>query len=395
MYGFRKPFTAGTYVDDAFGQLEYKSLLILAQTLGYVCSKWLGIKFISEIKPHQRVKALVMLVLMAEIALFFFGAVIRPWNSIFLFLNGMALGMVFGFVLGYLEGRRHTEALIAVLCASFIVSDGVAKSVGKWLLFQGVTEQWMPFYSGLIFIFPFLFFCWMLGAVAPPTAKEAMERKQRLPMDRRLRWQYFRSYAPGLMAILISYLFVTILRSIRADFAPEIWQGLGFPQTPGIFTQSEVLVSIGVIAISGTVIFIKNHLKAFKTAIITCILGFLILLVSVWGLQKGLDPFIFMVLTGLGVYIPYVSVHTAVFERMVSLTHESANIGFLMYVADSIGYTGYIALMLYRYFSVHPTDILEQYIQWSYILGFGGLIFLIGVMIYFSNKFRGYETANQ
>jgi hypothetical protein len=102
-----------------------------------------------------------------------------------------------------------------------------------------------------------------------------------------------------------------------------------------------------------------------------------------------------MVLTGLGVYIPYVSVHTAVFERMVSLTHESANIGFLMYVADSIGYTGYIALMLYRYFSVHPTDILEQYIQWSYILGFGGLIFLIGVMIYFSNKFRGYETANQ
>ena len=72
MYGFRKPFTAASYVDSEYGQLEYKSLLILAQTLGYVCSKWLGIKFVSEIKPQQRVKALVILVLLAEIALFFF-----------------------------------------------------------------------------------------------------------------------------------------------------------------------------------------------------------------------------------------------------------------------------------------------------------------------------------
>jgi hypothetical protein len=101
-----------------------------------------------------------------------------------------------------------------------------------------------------------------------------------------------------------------------------------------------------------------------------------------------------MVLTGLGVYIPYVSVHTAVFERMVALTNERANIGFLMYVADSIGYTGYMALMLYRYLSIHPADILGQYIKWSYMLGFGGLIFLMGVLFYFSNKFRGYEAAN-
>jgi hypothetical protein len=394
MYGFRKPFTAGSYVDDGYRHLEYKSLLILAQTLGYVCSKWLGIKFISEIKPEQRVKSLVVLVLLSEVALLFFGVVERPWNSIFLFLNGLALGLVFGFVLGYLEGRRHTEALIAILCASFIVSDGVAKSVGKWLILEGITERWMPFFSGLIFMLPFLFFCWMLGSVPPPSANEAIERKQRLPMDRRSRWEYFQKYAPGLTAIMASYLFVTILRSIRADFAPEIWQGLGFPQTPAIFTQSELLVSIGVIFVSGMVIFIKSHFKALITAIVTCILGFLILLGSVWGLQRGLDPFIFMVLTGLGVYIPYVSIHTAVFERMVSLTNERANIGFLMYVADSIGYTGYIALMFYRYFSSQPGNMLGQYIQWSYILGIGGLIFLFAVLIYFWNKFMKYGTAH-
>jgi hypothetical protein len=304
MYGFRKPYTAGSYVDDGYGHLDYKSLLILAQTLGYVCSKWLGIKFISEVKPGQRVKALISLVLLSEVALLLFGVVDRPWNIFFLFLNGLALGLVFGFVLGYLEGRKHTEALIAILCASFIVSDGVAKSVGNWLILEGVTERWMPFVSGLVFLLPFLFFSWMLAAVPPPSEKDRIERKQRLPMNRRSRWEYFKKYAFGLSAIMVSYLFVTILRSVRADFAPEIWKGLGFTQRPAIFTQSELFVSIGVIIISGTVIFLRSHFKALITAILTCIIGFLILLGSVWGLDRGLDPFSFMVLTGLGVYIP-------------------------------------------------------------------------------------------
>jgi hypothetical protein len=393
MYGFRKPFTAGAYIDGGFGHLEYKSLLVLAQTFGYVISKWLGIKFISEVKPGGRVKALILLILLAEVMLFFFGIVNRPWNSLFLFFSGLALGMVFGLVLGYLEGRNHTEALIACLCVSFIVSDGVSKSVGKWLLIKSVSENWMPFYAGLIFLLPFLFFCWMLNLVPPPTAEDVLKRKQRLPMDRKSRWQFFRQYAPGISAILISYLFVTILRSIRADFAPEIWQGLGFQQTPAIFTQSELLVSVGVVLVSGMVIFIGNHYKALITAFITCLLGFIILLFSVMGLQQGLDPFAFMVLTGLGVYIPYVSIHTAIFERMVALTSERANIGFLMYAADSVGYTGYMVLMFYKYLSNGTGSMLVQYVKWSYLLGIGGVVCLIAVLIYFSNKFMTHERA--
>ena len=67
-------------------------------------------------------------------------------------LNGLPLGMVFGLVLGFLEGRRHTEALTAGLCASFIVADGVDKSVGAYLLEAGVSEYWMPFAAGLLFV---------------------------------------------------------------------------------------------------------------------------------------------------------------------------------------------------------------------------------------------------
>jgi hypothetical protein len=40
--------------------------------------------------------------------------------------------------------------------------------------------------------------------------------------------------------------------------------------------------------------------------------------------------------------------HTTVFERLLAMTRDRGNIGFLMYVADAIGYLGYVAVMLGR-----------------------------------------------
>jgi hypothetical protein len=55
-----------------------------------------------------------------------------------------------------------------------------------------------------------------------------------------------------------------------------------------------------------------------------------------------------MVLLGLGLYLPYVAIHTTLFERLLAMTRDRGNIGFLMYVADSISYLGYVAVMLGR-----------------------------------------------
>mgnify|MGYP006197421373 CR=1 FL=1 len=50
MYAFRKPFAVGTFEGEAFLGLDLKVWLILAQTLGYMASKFYGIKMISELK---------------------------------------------------------------------------------------------------------------------------------------------------------------------------------------------------------------------------------------------------------------------------------------------------------------------------------------------------------
>ncbi|MEI6196513.1 MAG: DUF5690 family protein, partial [Verrucomicrobiota bacterium] len=49
-------------------------------------------------------------------------------------------------------------------------------------------------------------------------------------------------------------------------------------------------------------------------------------------------------------YLPYVVVHTTIFERLIAMTRDRANIGFLMYLADAFGYLGYVVVMVVRNF---------------------------------------------
>src|SRR6476661_8789481 len=124
--------------------MDYKVILIIAQVLGYMTSKFIGIKVISELKAHQRKKLIIGLILFAEIALLFFGLVPHPYNFIFLFLNGLPLGMVWGIVFSYLEGRLFTEVLAMGLSISLIVSSGILKTayfeIHDW--FPNISEFW-------------------------------------------------------------------------------------------------------------------------------------------------------------------------------------------------------------------------------------------------------------
>ena len=97
MYGFRKPFTAGIYIDSVSG-LSIKAWFVTAQVLGYTVSKFVGIKVISEMRRERRVITLFALIAIAEFALVLFAIVPVRYKAACLFLNGLPLGMVFGGV---------------------------------------------------------------------------------------------------------------------------------------------------------------------------------------------------------------------------------------------------------------------------------------------------------
>lgn len=368
MYAFRKPFTAAAFADSNVGDMSFKTMLVTAQVSGYMLSKFIGIKVIAEMPSHRRAWTLMGLILIAQIALILFGLLPRPWNVVCLFLNGLPLGMVFGLVLSFLEGRRLTEALTAGLCASFILADGATKSVGRWLLSQGITEDWMPCVAGALFLAPQTLFVAMLSRISPPNDQDIAARSARATMTRAERWELIARHGTGVLPLVLMYLSVTIVRSLRADFAPELWRELGTAATPSAFARTELWVAAGVLVVNGTSALICDNRRAFLGSLGICAAGFALLTVALIGQGRGgLSAEAFMVLIGLGLYLPYVAIHTTVFERLLAMIRERGNIGFLMYVADSIGYLGYVCVMLARNATSQANNMLPLLVWVSWL----------------------------
>jgi hypothetical protein len=394
MYAFRKPFTAATYEGQEWFGYGLKTVLIVSQLLGYMLSKFVGIKVVSEMPGERRAVTIVGLIVVAELALVGFAFAPLSIKVIMLFLNGFPLGMVFGLVLAYLEGRRHTEALSAALCASFIISSGVVKSVGQTLLVNwNVSEFQMPMLTGLIFFPPLLVSVWLLQATPPPDRDDLRLRAERKTMNRAERRAFFSAYWPGLCLLVFVYVAITIIRTIRDDFGVEIWRDMGIVETPSIFTRSETMVGVIVTGLNALMILVAHNWKALRLTVAMMCGGFALVAGSTW-LQAGggISPFTFMVACGIGLYVPYVAFHTTVFERLIAASRHPSNLGFLMYLADAMGYLGYAGVMLVRASPGAPVEVLSFFHASLYIVSGASIAGLLAALVYF-HKALGRETA--
>lgn len=387
MYAFRKPFTAATFEGEAVFGLDLKSSLVLSQLLGYTLSKFMGIKIVSEMEGKYRAWAILGLVGLSEVALVGFAVLPPTFRVPMIFLNGLPLGMVFGLVLAYLEGRRQTEALSAALCASFIVSSGFVKYVGKLLLQAGVSDYAMPMIAGLFFLLPLAISVWLLQLTPPPDEVDQQLRSVRTAMTKEDRRNLWRRFWPGLTLLICVYIALTIVRTVRDDFAVEIWRDMGVSDTPSVYATSEMWVGLAVTAFCALTIWVRDNLLAMRLTIWLMCAAFGLVILSTVLQQRGtISPYLFMVACGIGLYFPYVAFHTTVFERLIALARMPGNLGFLMYLADSIGYLGYAVVIVART-RMKDSYHLLPFFQWTLFIAAGiSVACLVGVMIYFQRK---------
>ncbi|MEZ6080787.1 MAG: DUF5690 family protein [Pirellulaceae bacterium] len=385
MFAFRKPFTVSQYSDVTAWEWQYKTIAVVAQVFGYAVSKVIGVKIVSEMTANYRAASIIGLILFAELALILFGLVPAPYNIFCLFLNGLPLGIIFGLVLGFLEGRQRTEALAACLCTSFILADGATKSVGKALLVAGVNEFWMPAVAGALFLLPLLGFVWMLAQIPQPTAHDVAARSERVPLNAAERRAFFNRYAGGLIPLLLMFFLISLLKSIRSDFMPDIWKSLGITTSPALFSYSELLVGLTVTLANGAAVLVINNYRAFQLALATCIAGCVVLLLATLGEQtQVISPFAFMVLIGVGLFLPYVATHTTIFERLIAMTRDRGNLVFLLYLADAIAYMGYIGVMLARNALQPSGDFMAFFRPTCYVAGVLSLVCMVACQLYFA-----------
>lgn len=389
MYAFRKGITAVTFEGMAFAGISYKIWLITAQVLGYALSKRIGVKVVSEINPGNRALYILIFIGLAELALLGFALVPAPYNIIFLLLNGLPLGMVYGTVLGFLEGRRQTDALVAGLTASFIFASGFVKTVALTIRQAwGISEFWLPFVTGMLFVVPLLVSVWLLAKLPPPTPDDQLQRTERKPMNRAERRQFIKTFSVGLTTLIVSYVLLSAFRDFRDNFAPEILKSVGITN-PAIFTQTETTVALIILVLMGALQLVKDNFQAFRLINYVMIGAAVLVGISTWLFQQGvLSPGVWFTLVGLGLYGSYVPCNGLYFERLVASFRYVSTVGFIVTLADYYGYMGSVAVLLYKNFGQPNISFLNFFIYAAYVMAIVyGVLVLISFR-YFQQKYN-------
>ncbi|MEN4759230.1 DUF5690 family protein [Chryseobacterium sp. C39-AII1] len=394
MYGFRKPFTVASFEGLAYFGVDYKILIIIAQAVGYFISKFIGIKFISELKPEKRIFYLFFFIAIAELALLGFAAVPAPYNIALMFINGIPLGMIWGIVFSYIEGRKTTEIIGLFLCSSFVVSSGFTKSVGKFLMDTfNISEFWMPFSTGLIFIIPLLFFGFLLEKIPQPSKEDILSKNKRQPLNKTERKELIKQFFVPVLCIVLLYVSLTILRDFRDNFNREIWDGLHYQFDSSIFTLTEIPIAVMVLLILSFMVKVKNNKKAFKYYHYILFAGILTVGFSTYLFQNGsISPFYWMVLSGFGMYICYIPFNGIYFDRMIAAFDIKGNVGFLIYVVDSFGYLGSVLILLYKNFGSAKTSWLNFYIHLNYIIV--AIVLITSIIAFLSFRKKAKPNSN-
>lgn len=392
MYAFRKPFAAATFghIDGWDFTLDFKISLVIAQVLGYAASKFIGIKVIAQMRSAGRARAILGLIGASWIALVLFAVLPPLFKVAALFVNGLCLGMIWGLVFGYMEGRRTSEILGAVLCASFIVSSGAVKSVGI-LLVQNlhVPVFWMPAVAGLVFVPLLLVAVWALSVLPPPTVSDEAARVRRAPMTGQEVRDFLAEYALGIALLVVTYVFATALRDFRDNFAAELWSALGYANPATVFTATELPVAAAALIALGVIVKVQDNLRAFAVIHGVILVGLVLLGGSTLAFDAGwLGPLPWMIASGAGLYLVYTPFNAMLFDRLVAVSGRVATAGFLIYVADSAGYSGSVALLLWRNFGMLHVEWLTVFRVAAYSTAVVGLVLVTLSLIYFTRRAR-------
>ncbi|WPP50841.1 DUF5690 family protein [Catalinimonas niigatensis] len=395
MYAFRKPFTTSLYEGYQLWGIGYKTVLIISQVLGYMISKFVGIKVISELRPSRRIFLILGLILFAEAALLGFGLVPFPFNFVFLFLSGLPLGMVWGVVFSFLEGRRVTEVISIGLSISLIVASGILKTIylelHQWL--PAISEFWMPFVIGLLFLPLFCFFVWMLSVIPEPSHEDKLLRKERRPMNRQDKKLVLKEYGFGLACLVMVYALLATLRDFRDNFSVEIWTEITVDWNSTVFSQTEMISGCIVLLAVGAISVFKNNVRAFRFTLLLITFGIVLSGVSTLLFQEGiLSPFLWMLFLGIGLFLAYIPIQTALFERMIAAYRINANAGFFVYICDAIGYLGSVGLLIYKEFFAKELRWSVVLIEFSFLTTLASLLLLLVVYVFYYRKLKTYPA---
>lgn len=371
VYALRKPFTAASFEGiEAFG-LDYKVLVTIIQILGYLIAKFVGIKLISELKRENRLKFILVSIVVAELSLLVFGVLPAPYNMFAMFFNGLSLGCMWGVIFSFIEGRRTTDILASLLGISIVISSGIAKSIGLFVMNTlHVSEFWMPALIGA-FALPLLgLLGYILTRLPQPTEQDIEQKSDRVTLNGKQRKALFVDFMPFLVLLFVANLMLVVLRDIKEDFLVKIIDMS--QQSSWMFAQVDTVVTFIILALFGAMVFIKSNMKVLVILLSMVVAGTAMMsFISFNYDQLQLDAVTWLFVQSLCLYIAYLCFQSIFFDRFIACFKIKGNVGFFIVTIDFIGYTGTVIVLLFKEFAHADINWLEFY---NLLSGYVGLI---------------------
>lgn len=358
VYALRKPYTAASFDGFEVAGMDFKVVVTIIQIAGYVLSKFLGIKLISEMKRGKRLTYIVCSVIAAELSLLLFGILPVPYNIVAMFLNGLSLGCMWGIIFSYLEGRRTTDLLASLLGVSMVISSGVVKSLALYVMNEWqVSEFWMPGLIGGVALPLLLLLGFALDRLPDPTAEDIACKAERHTLNSAQRWELFKNFMPFLTLLFAANILLTILRDIKEDFLVKIIDVSAY--SSWLFAQIDSIVTLIILFLFGLMVFVKNNKRVlyFLLGLIT------VCMVVISAISLGYDtlrlnPISWLFVQSLCLYIAFLTFQTLFFDRFIASFRIRGNVGFFVVMNDFLGYTGTV-------FVLSMKEMLSPNIDWT------------------------------
>jgi hypothetical protein len=185
---------------------------------------------------------------------------------------------------------------------------------------------------------------------------------------------------------------LTIIRDIRDNFGVEIWNALGFVQATELYTFSELVITICILICLGILYKIVNNFKALRIQLLMVALSTVVLITSTLSfLGNMLPPVYWMMISGTGLFIPYILFNGMLFDRLIAAFRMSANVGFFMYIVDTSGYFFSVLIIFWK----SHFNLGLSWLDFYTILCISGGIFLLLALIPVWMEINGKYSGNR
>ena len=388
--------------------IDRQTALALAQSLGYLSSKFIAIPFMSSAMFFARKQFYLSCLYILTASIVGVGFAVFDSSPILqalsVGLSSICAGMIYGGMVSYAEGRGSTEIIVASLNLTLVLAGGIARFLGTALVHGGVPSHLVPGVASLLGLVIGLVLLDILAALPPPSKQDQKERGVRRSMSSAERKAFLTRFGPGIFLSLVAYASVMTIRSFRDYFALQLYTEAngGIPPAASIYFWADFPGSVTVCLSLGILSYVKSNRTTVVVMITSMIIGVVVLGGGTVAYNHGLMGGIaWQVSCGVGIYTAYLVMGTAFFDRLLAASKNEGTIIFLQFISDGTGWCGTVILLFWKSLWVDKNmpvaELFANICWWSSIVLFFSLL---AMMLYFigtlpkENNNVDYEVKN-